>query len=315
MLPQHSLCQLNAYLGCSQDSQRLFARLLTRKGPLFRLDSLNYREVENIGQAIEELIDRRLIGDQKVVPRWPWGCNQKELQLLWPLDLSLLKTDLCLTLLSQHSDKQIVEKVQSSIPFIKLYDRESWSLFEFLYFGNEFQGWSEFGVRDLGIANFESPASTTRQFSSINEMTSHLDLLQCASYARRLDEFTELGGYLVERLKEPRTNLVSSRKRARILSRIAKWAEKNEHFKLACDAYRLIDQHPARERLVRINHKLGKIEERDELLSEIYGAPLSEEEEQFAQRFGKRNAGYNQRQPSLSSSPLRARWNRRRLES
>ena len=308
MLPQHSLCQLNAYLVCSQDSQRLFARLLTRKGPLFRLDSLNYREVENIGRAIEELINRRLINDQKVVPadRALGLLTKKELQLLWPhLDLSLLKTDLCLTLLSQHSDKQIVEKVQSSIPFIKLYDRESWSLFEFLYFGNEFQGWSEFVVRDLGIANFESPASTTRQFSSINEMTSHLDLLQCASYARRLDEFTELGGYLVERLKEPRTNLVSSRKRARILSRIAKWAEKNEHFKLACDAYRLIDQHPARERLVRINHKLGKIEERDELLSEIYGAPLSEEEEQFAQRFGKRNAGYNPKTTVIELEPFK----------
>ena len=91
---------------------------------------------------------------------------------------------------------------------------------------------------------------------------------------------------------------------------------KNEHFKLACDAYRLIDQHPARERLVRINHKLGKIEERDELLSEIYGAPLSEEEEQFAQRFGKKEMpDITQRQPSLSSSPLRVRWNRRCLES
>ena len=167
-----------------------------------------------------------MINDQKVVPadKVLGLLTKKELQLLWPhLDLSLLKTDLYLTLLSQYSDKQIVETVQSNVPFIKLYDRESWSLFEFLYFGNEFQGWSEFVVRDLGIANFESPASTTRQFSSTSEMMSHLDLLQYAYYARRLDEFKELGGHLVGLLKDPRTNLVSSRKRARILSRIANW--------------------------------------------------------------------------------------------
>ena len=296
MLPQHSLCQLNAYLGCSQDSQRLFARLLTRKGPLFRVDSLSYLEVGNINTAIEELTDSRLISDEKGVPAdVVLGLlTKKELKLMWPyLDAALLKNALCLRLVGRYSDKQIVEAVQSNIPFIKLYDRESWSLFEFLYFGNEFRSWSEFVVRDLGIASFESPASTARQFVSEDDMTSHLGLLGYASYARRLDEFSELGGYLVERLRRPQTNLVSNRKRTRILNRIAKWGEKNKHFKLACDAYRLIDQHPARERLVRINHKLGEIEERDELLSEIHRAPLSEEEEQFAQRFGKRNAGYN----------------------
>ena len=68
MLPQHSLCQINAYLGCSQDSQRLFARLLTRRGPLFRVDSLSYLEVGNINTAIEELTDSRLISDEKGVP-------------------------------------------------------------------------------------------------------------------------------------------------------------------------------------------------------------------------------------------------------
>ena len=92
MLPRYSLCQLNAYLGCSQDSQRLFARLLTRKGPLFRLDSLNYREVANIGRAIQELIDRRLINDQKVVPadKVLGLLTKKELQVLWPHLLSLI---------------------------------------------------------------------------------------------------------------------------------------------------------------------------------------------------------------------------------
>ena len=77
---------------------------------------------------------------------------------------------------------------------------------------------------------------------------------------------------------------------------------KNEHFKLACDAYRLIDQHPARERLVRINHKLGKIEERDELLSEIYGAPLARKKSSLHNGLVKEMPDITQRQPSLSSS-------------
>ena len=43
---------------------------------------------------------------------------------------------------------------------------------------------------------------------------------------------------------------------------------------------------------MRIKHKLGAVEERDQLLKEISRAPLNDEEEQFAQRFGKRNAGF-----------------------
>ena len=141
-----------------------------------------------MNKAIEELTDRRLITDEKGVPADAvlGLLTKKELKLLWPyLDVARLKNALCLRLVGRYSDKQIVEAVQGNIPFIKLYDRESWSLFEFLYFGNEFQSWSEFVVRDLGIASFESPASTARQFVSQDEMTSHLSLLEYGSYAPR----------------------------------------------------------------------------------------------------------------------------------
>ena len=295
MLPQHLLYQLQAYLECSEEAQRLFARLLTRKGPLFRVDSLNYKEIEDSDDAIKELIDCRLISNGKSIPADTALelLTKKELKFLWPfLESAVRKNQFCLRLLGHYSDRQIVEVVRSNFPFVKLYDRNSWTMIEVLYFGNEFQGWSEFVVRDLGISNFESPASTTRQFASQEEMASHFDLLNYALYARRLDEFPKLGDYLLEYLKDPQCNLVSERKRIRVLTRIARWGEKNGHLRLASDAYRLIDQHPARERLVRIKHKLGAVEERDQLLKEISRAPLNEEEEQFAQRFGKRNAGF-----------------------
>ncbi|MBT5152875.1 MAG: VRR-NUC domain-containing protein, partial [Gammaproteobacteria bacterium] len=43
------------------DSRKLFVRLTNRKGPYFRLDKLNYPEVESLGDEIESLVAASLI--------------------------------------------------------------------------------------------------------------------------------------------------------------------------------------------------------------------------------------------------------------
>ena len=42
-------------LACSVDAQRLFARLIARKGPWLRVDKLTYAELEDLERALEEL--------------------------------------------------------------------------------------------------------------------------------------------------------------------------------------------------------------------------------------------------------------------
>src|SRR5262249_37767679 len=55
-------------LALSTDAQRLYARLLTRKGPLLRVDSLDYREVACVRSALGE-IER--FGPARLTPAVP----------------------------------------------------------------------------------------------------------------------------------------------------------------------------------------------------------------------------------------------------
>ena len=52
----------------SADAQRLYARLLTRKGPLIRIDSLEYREVCDLGGALAELEAAALVQRNPTTP-------------------------------------------------------------------------------------------------------------------------------------------------------------------------------------------------------------------------------------------------------
>ena len=51
----------DSLLAASTDAQRLFARLITRKGPCIRLDKLNYAEVVDQSAAIDELVSLGLM--------------------------------------------------------------------------------------------------------------------------------------------------------------------------------------------------------------------------------------------------------------
>ncbi|MCY3639533.1 MAG: VRR-NUC domain-containing protein, partial [Gammaproteobacteria bacterium] len=58
--PEDERC-LSAILAADKPAQRLFARLITRKGPLLRVDRLNYAEVADPVAALEALADAGLV--------------------------------------------------------------------------------------------------------------------------------------------------------------------------------------------------------------------------------------------------------------
>jgi hypothetical protein len=61
LLPADHTDSLNQFLAATDDSQRLLARLLTRKGPYFMRSSLGYSEVAVLDQALLELAHKALI--------------------------------------------------------------------------------------------------------------------------------------------------------------------------------------------------------------------------------------------------------------
>jgi hypothetical protein len=76
--------------------------------------------------------------------------------------------------------------------------------------------------------------------------------------------------------------------RQRSLLRVGKWCEQHQALEHALQAYALAHIPPARERRVRIHHKLEQREQAQALLQHIGEQPLSATEKIFSQRFGRR---------------------------
>ncbi len=285
---------LEQFLSVSDDGQRLFARLLTRK-PLLRTDQIEYPEVTDLASALEELCAAGLIELNPPV------AALEVLDLLRKAELhaevknlpgSYKKFDLQLAWLDGYSEAQLRLCAQKTISWLRVARRDVWDLVQLLYFGSRRHDWSSFVMRDLGMVVYEPVAMHTHQFADRAALQQTLRFQHLGDLSTRLDEHASLAQALAAQLLPVVTDRFLRRRRARALMRIARWHERKQSWDEAVQVYQHIEQHPARERLVRLLHKQGDQQGVEKWLEKISSAPLCEEEAQFAQRFGRRQAGY-----------------------
>jgi tetratricopeptide (TPR) repeat protein len=274
------------------DSRKLFVRLTNRKGPYFRLDKLNYPEVESLGDEIESLVAASLI-----VPTVPdlesaiRICSKAEL-----LDLdacsefpqSTKKQDLAEYLLSGQ-----VNPVQAlMIPVVELARTEELTVFKLLFFGNFHQDMTTFVMHEL-VAPFEQyeidgNAALFRCREVIDELIV-LRSLSDASYKLMETEGSEEDLLkLIEKLPARNIEPVLSRRYDRMVNQIGRHLERAGRIEEAVGVYCRAQATPARERQARILDRLGKPQAAMKLCSSIIEAPQNEEELEFAQTFGQR---------------------------
>ena len=274
------------------DSRKLFVRLTNRKGPYFRLDKLNYPEVESLGDEIESLVAASLI-----VPTVPdlesaiRICSKAEL-----LDLdacsefpqSTKKQDLAEYLLSGQ-----VNPVQAlTIPVVELTRTEELTVFKLLFFGNFHQDMTTFVMHEL-VAPFEQyeidgNAALFRCREVIDELIV-LRSLSDASYKLMETEGSEEDLLkLIEKLPARNIEPVLSRRYDRMVNQIGRHLERAGRIEEAVGVYCRAQATPARERQARILDRLGKPQAAMKLCSSIIEAPQNEEELEFAQTFGQR---------------------------
>lgn len=274
------------------DSRKLFVRLTNRKGPYFRLDKLNYPEVESLGDEIESLVAASLI-----VPTVPdlesaiRICSKAEL-----LDLdacsefpqSTKKQDLSEYLLSGQ-----VNPVQAlMIPVVELARTEELTVFKLLFFGNFHQDMTTFVMHEL-VAPFEQyeidgNAALFRCREVIDELIV-LRSLSDASYKLMETEGSEEDLLkLIEKLPPRNIEPVLSRRYDRMVNQIGRHLERAGRIEEAVGVYCRAQATPARERQARILDRLGKPQAAMKLCSSIIEAPQNEEELEFAQTFGQR---------------------------
>ena len=294
--------QLDDFLGASSDSQRLFARFLTRKAGYLRVDSFNYAEVGDVQNALLELTELNLIqweahacGDQLISQLRKAEladvlCHQDEAARRTLNKRS--KSDLVQLMLSGRSDEQAKRLVTTKCRFVRVARADVWSGFLDLYFGENRQDWSAFVLRDLGMIRYESVPTSARAFADRSARRSSLRVRQLSQWSRRLDEVPQILDELVDALVETSGDRFVLRRRDRALLRIARWQERQNDPEGAIVTYKHVARHPARERRVRILTRLARDTEAELVVNQIKAQPYSQEESQFMERFGKRGGGF-----------------------
>ena len=292
LMPEDGRC-LSAILKAGKPAQRLFARLITRKGPLLRLDRINYSEVDDLAQALHALTDAGLVQMN------PEARARELLTMLTRAELRSrfeaaqgTKPDLIETIIERHAESCIRAKVMALTPWLRVACWPSLKLAQLLYFGDGHRDLSVLVLEDLGWRRYEDYALSPdhRLFRDRDEIDRYLRARLLNDASHNLDELPGMAQPLSKALAE--RTAPPSRLEEKILNRahnrLGRWFERAGEWQAALGCYAASTAHPARERRVRILRRIGDEQAAQTLLCTIAHAPVCAEEADFAVRFGQR---------------------------
>lgn len=291
---QHFYHQFTAL---QEHCQRLYIRLLSRSGEYVRVSRINYPEIDKPQRALETLKEQNLLSKAQTehLPEWLSLFTKKELGN--SLGVSVPEPDITAALLTTSDlfGGNPLELLLQEDQVILVHHQYSFITFRLLFFGNLHQDLSTFVLRDLGLRKFESylTDTSTLPFKSREQIEAYLQYYGCTE---QYDEAEHTGP---DALVELNTRLPAScrgdpalrRRIDRFSNKIARQLERFDHLVQAADIYRNNMRPPARERIARIEAKLGNLATAFELCQQIQDQPIDAEEKEFAQQFAARIAG------------------------
>ena len=306
--------------GISTAAQRLFARLIGRKGPLLRLDRIEYAEVQDAKAAIEELRAAGLVHLGADAP------SEDLLRLLTRAELRTQfeaasgeggpttafagrtpanKPALIAAIAELCSKPDIRARVQGVSPWLTTAGGPSLQVAHLLFFGDSHRDFSVFVLEDLGRVRYEDyPLERNgRLFANRNELDAYLQARQLRELVRCLDEQPVLARPLAKALRErpaPPSRLERNTLN-RALNRLGRRFERAGEVDEALACYAASTAHPARERQVRILRRMHKEAAAAALLEAMRQAPWDLEEAAFAERCPSASsvAGLGRRHPCV----------------
>jgi hypothetical protein len=293
-------------LAASSDAQRLFARLVSRKGPWFRIDKLVYGEVGDREGALAELAERDILafGTDAPADALLRLLTSAERQTLFPEIGRRRRSDWIDACVTRHTDAAVRGRVGAVHPWVCLRHPERFELCQLLFFGDDHQDTSAFVLRDLGMTRYPDYEllRSHRMFATRNELASYLRLKRLRALSHRLAEHAGLATYLSDQLWVGDAPRHERRQRDRLLNRLGRHFERAGDVDAALSCYARSCSHPARERQVRMLDRLGDGHGAAKLLEGMRRAPRAAEEEDFAIRFGARRLGQRTRRPAPAQS-------------
>jgi len=272
----------------SEPAQRLYVRLLGRRGYVFRQSKLKYDEIASIPDAASELAKHNLIVESAPDDLEELVAAFTKPELIKLLDLQqskqLPRTALVDDIVSSESSAYI-RTLQQADKWIDFYGYDEFLVFKLCFFGNGYQDLSEFVLRDLGVFQYEPYEinKRSRVFQSREQIDAHLQCLACANEMDEVDqesprELLKLHDALPE-VKQVDPHL--SRRVDRVRNNIARQLERLDRHEDALKLYEQSKKPPARERRVRVLMKLERYEEAQQCCEVMQSAPLADAEIQF----------------------------------
>ncbi|PSR98821.1 Fanconi-associated nuclease [Actinidia chinensis var. chinensis] len=201
---------LETFNSLSDDSQRLFVRLYTRKGPWFRISNISYPEISDCHQAIKELSATGYIRSLRSISDLQDNDLKEVLYLLTVSELREIlcklkkkcnfgtrKQDFIEKLLSSYADgicpvlpNVVLDKTGTCVQIASSIESLIWRA-ERLFFLNGEQDLSAFLLVDLGIVKYPNYNCTISNqiFSDRNDLLAYEEAIEVAQIMdQSLDE-------------------------------------------------------------------------------------------------------------------------------
>ena len=307
ILSQQEKRFIRRFYNLSEDAQCLFLRLANRRGLYFRMEKINYQEIEHQDMALEMLLKRKFFKSLSFHCASEVDLILKTLTKNELISLSrelvdrnelialrkLKKKELAASLVEQVSANQLITLLRTQETIIRTCYEKELEMLKFLYFGHLEGDMTQFVVRDIGYVKTESydqeklkalfkdrkEADDKLMISKAYRDFKHLRDDVQASADRIFDWFLSLD-LQRESISEPALLHFD-----KLCLRLGKLLEQQLFNAQALRVYQQTNASPSRERQVRLLQKLGKTEEAIQLCQQINEVPANADERFFAQDF------------------------------
>ncbi len=287
----------------------LFVRLTNRRGSYFRTGKLQYIEVPDLESMVDQLVAQKFFSE--LAPRHSSNLNEilcifpkpdllaffRQLDADWSKGARSLKKPELVEQAANHFDgKQLIRTIRTNERVVRVNFERELEMLRFLYFGDIHGDMTQFVVRDLGLIKTESYDEDKLQayFKTRREAEDKL-LISKTYHAFKVlrDELQapaeEIYAWFAEqKLLRTQFGECAWPLFDKLSLRLGKLLEQQKHPKFALRVYQLTHLAPARERCVRLMHKLGLKDEALYLCHTILEGPQNAEERYFAQDFQDR---------------------------
>jgi hypothetical protein len=260
------------------DAQRLYVRLIMRRGPAFIKERIHYKEISDPERALDTLVTAGWMQVNPILGCEHWQSVFTVADLytiirdcgMEPADFPGRKNEITLRMVQELDAKKIECAIHKNWTIIHPGHRETIARFMLLFFGNTHQGLSDFILEDIGVLRYE-PYKIAPSDRFISDRSQWLDLyqlylirdqLQLAMEQDQTDEVRRMHALMEKTEWHPSLE----DKRNLMREHLGRYYEKKKLEDMAMECYERSGTEFSTERKIRILERKGQVLEAWELL-------------------------------------------------